>query len=124
MESSPNGTEADSSWHHGRPKLPNPYIAPRTETERSVAAIWQELFGVDSIGVHDNFFELGGHSLMAVHLVPKLRERFGADLSVADFLRLATVDKLATHIDAVRWVADAGQKPSGRDGQHRDEIDL
>jgi hypothetical protein len=35
-------------------------VAPRNETEQTIAVIWQELFGIEPIGVHDNFFELGG----------------------------------------------------------------
>ena len=40
------------------------YTAPTTETERAVAALWQELFGVERVSLDDNFFDLGGHSLL------------------------------------------------------------
>ncbi|WP_214346201.1 non-ribosomal peptide synthetase [Pseudomonas congelans] len=50
------------------------YEAPRGETEIQIAAIWQDLLGVERIGRHDNFFELGGHSLLAVSLIGRMRQ--------------------------------------------------
>ncbi|KPY62990.1 Syringopeptin synthetase A, partial [Pseudomonas syringae pv. solidagae] len=50
------------------------YEAPQGETETQIAAIWQELLGVEQVGRHDNFFELGGHSLLAVSLIGHMRQ--------------------------------------------------
>nr|MBC8803413.1 amino acid adenylation domain-containing protein [Pseudomonas congelans] len=50
------------------------YEAPQGETEMQIAAIWQDLLGVERIGRHDNFFELGGHSLLAVSLIGRMRQ--------------------------------------------------
>jgi amino acid adenylation domain-containing protein len=49
------------------------YEAPQGEVEEKLAAIWQELLGVERISRHDNFFELGGHSLLAIQLIERLR---------------------------------------------------
>src|SRR5262249_4209852 len=38
---------------HPRPQLDTPYVAPRNESEQKIATIWQELLGIDEIGVHD-----------------------------------------------------------------------
>jgi acyl transferase domain-containing protein/thioesterase domain-containing protein len=57
-----------------RAELQSTYVAPRNEIEERVAKIWQELFGIERIGIHDNFFELGGHSLLATSLVARARE--------------------------------------------------
>ena len=55
---------------------------PDGEREREVAAIWQELLGVDRVGRHDNFFALGGHSLQLISLGARLHQRgWAADLS-------------------------------------------
>jgi amino acid adenylation domain-containing protein len=50
------------------------YEPPQGEIEQTLAAIWSQLLGIDTIGRHDNFFELGGHSLLAVQLIERLRQ--------------------------------------------------
>jgi hypothetical protein len=47
--------------------------APRTETERVLAAIWAELLGVEQVGVDDNFFMLGGDSILSIQVVSRAR---------------------------------------------------
>ena len=56
------------------------FVAPSTETEETLAAIWRDLLGIDSVGVQDGFFAVGGHSLLATKLVFRIREAFGVDL--------------------------------------------
>jgi hypothetical protein len=50
---------------HPRPNLLNAYAAPSNELEQDLAETWQELLGIEQVGIDDNFFELGGHSLLA-----------------------------------------------------------
>jgi myxalamid-type nonribosomal peptide synthetase MxaA len=72
------------------------FVAPRTETEQTIAAIWQDLLGLPEVGVEDSFFELGGHSLLATKLVFRIREVLGADLPLnALFEGEPTVARLA-----------------------------
>lgn len=52
----------------GRPDLDSEFVAPRDDREETLVSIWQELLGIDEIGVRDSFFSLGGHSLIAVRL--------------------------------------------------------
>ena len=40
------------------------YMPPRTDVERTITAVWQDVLGLEKIGVNDNFFDLGGHSLL------------------------------------------------------------
>ncbi|WP_413657759.1 amino acid adenylation domain-containing protein [Paraburkholderia phenoliruptrix] len=53
------------------------YAAPRDKTEARVAAIWQQVLGVERVGAVDDFFQLGGHSLLAVRVVSAVRAEFG-----------------------------------------------
>ena len=63
---------------HDRPRLQNPYVAPRNEAEQTVAEIWRRALGIDRIGVDDNFLELGGDSLLALSVTHALEQAFGA----------------------------------------------
>ena len=55
----------------------NEHVAPRTEVEHEIAEIWQELLGVDEVGVTDDFFALGGHSLLATQMITRIRRQHG-----------------------------------------------
>ena len=48
------------------------FEAPREGTEQSLAAIWQELLGIERVSRHDHFFDLGGNSLLATRLLGRL----------------------------------------------------
>jgi amino acid adenylation domain-containing protein len=70
------------------------FAAPRSETERQVAAIWSALLRRPQIGRDDDFFALGGHSLLALQLIKRLQDA-GFALEVADLFRHSTVAQLA-----------------------------
>jgi len=77
------------------------YTPPRDEAEQAVAEIWQQILGVERLGIHDDFFELGGHSLSAVQIVSKIRETFAVDVPVKTLFEAPTiaefVDKVGEH---------------------------
>jgi amino acid adenylation domain-containing protein len=58
------------------------YLAPKTEIEKKVAKIWQEVLNVKKISRNDNFFNLGGHSLKAIQVVAKINEMFKIEVSL------------------------------------------
>jgi acyl transferase domain-containing protein len=59
---------------HPRPNLSSSYAPPATDLERQITAIWEDLLGIEAIGVNDNFFELGGNSLIGLDLVTRLKK--------------------------------------------------
>jgi acyl transferase domain-containing protein/acyl carrier protein len=77
-----------------RPNLRNPFVAPRNETEQKVADIWQELLGIERVGVHDHFFELGGNSLVGMILITRLQKALDVQLSAASLYEAPTVSSL------------------------------
>ncbi|WP_122710497.1 non-ribosomal peptide synthetase, partial [Pseudomonas viridiflava] len=56
------------------------YVAPATEQEQQLAAIWAEVLKVERVGLTDDFFELGGHSLLATQLVSRIHSGLGIDI--------------------------------------------
>ncbi|QDL10795.1 polyketide synthase [Brasilonema octagenarum UFV-E1] len=80
---------------HKRPNLANAYVAPRNEVERTLVDIWQQLLGIELLGIHDNFFELGGDSLFATQLVSQLCKTFQIELPYKNFFDSPTVAELA-----------------------------
>jgi amino acid adenylation domain-containing protein len=75
------------------------YVAPRTEIEEALTAIYAEALGVEKLGVHDDFFELGGDSLMAVRAIFRIRKAVGVELQVRSFFDAPTVASLAEAIE-------------------------
>jgi acyl carrier protein len=89
--SKPNGL----GGQHPRPQLANPYVAPRSELERTIMRTWQEVFGLEQIGIDDNFFELGGNSLIAIHTMTRLKKTLQVDVPTAMLYQRPTIRHLA-----------------------------
>ncbi|MEA2692844.1 MAG: hypothetical protein QOJ16_2231, partial [Acidobacteriota bacterium] len=96
---------------HPRPDLRNPYVAPRNGVERALADIWQELVGIEPIGVFDSFFDVGGHSLLGTVLLSRLRDSFEVELRLAELFAEPTVAGLASAVEAAREVKAGVEVP-------------
>jgi acyl carrier protein len=73
------------------------HLPPRTPVEALTAAIWQEVLGLDSVGIDDNFFDLGGHSLLAVKMLARLQGELGVSIRLRHFFDASTV----RHVSAI-----------------------
>ena len=78
-----------------RPNLTTPYVAPRTSIEEILAVIWQEVLGLQQVGVHDNFFYLGGDSLLATQIMSRVGEAFQVELPLQVLFESPTINELA-----------------------------
>jgi acyl transferase domain-containing protein len=78
------------------------FVAPRNDTERIVAGVWQDLLGIDRVGIHDDFLELGGTSLLATQVAARLRQAFDVELPLRQFLEAPTVEGLSLAIGRER----------------------
>ncbi len=96
------GTHGEASARGAGPSRSDPEIAgaaPGNETERILVEIWQDLLGVERVGVHDSFFELGGHSLLATRMASRLRERLRVNLPLSTVLEEDTVAGLSKQVE-------------------------
>ncbi len=72
----------------------NEYVAPVTEIEKQLVTIWEDVLGMNHIGITDNFFELGGHSLKVTLIVNKIKKELGLELSVKDVFLHPTISEI------------------------------
>ncbi|OOW02514.1 non-ribosomal peptide synthetase [Pseudomonas sp. MF6394] len=77
------------------------YVAPRSELETTLAAIWAEVLKVERVGVQDNFFELGGHSLLATQIASRVQKVLQRDVPLRAMFECSTVAELAAYIDGL-----------------------
>jgi len=82
------------------------YVAPSTREEVLLAELWQDLLGVERVGVTDNFFALGGHSLLAMRLVSRLRSRAAVELPIRRVFEQPTIAGLASSLRALQQEAE------------------
>lgn len=97
---------------HGRPALAREYVAPRNETEQTIADVWTKVLGIEQVGVYDNFFELGGHSLLMPQVLNDLRRAFEIELPVRNLFEHTTVAGLAQFIEGGGGQVSAGEERS------------
>ncbi len=71
------------------------YVAPADAVEEKLAALWEELFGIDRIGTDESFLALGGHSLLAIQMTTEIRHRLGVELPVTALFEHPTIAELA-----------------------------
>jgi amino acid adenylation domain-containing protein len=83
------------------------YVAPVTDTEKKLAAIWATVLGNEKIGIRDNFFESGGHSLKATVMLARIRQEFGIRFTIEQVFVLTTIEKIAKEINAMLWLKNA-----------------
>jgi non-ribosomal peptide synthase protein (TIGR01720 family) len=77
-----------------RPEQEEELVAPRSEAERQLAAIWREVLGVESVGVHDNFFGLGGDSILSIQVIARAQQA-GLRLTPRQLFQHQTIAELA-----------------------------
>jgi amino acid adenylation domain-containing protein len=102
---------------HARPTIASDFVAPVNDTEQVLAGIWQELLGIDVVGVDDTFFELGGDSLLLMRVQVKIRQSFETDLTSAEMFQFPTIGALAKRLG--NRTAKVGPKPAAAQSEDR-----
>jgi acyl carrier protein len=90
-------------------------LLPATDTERRIAAVWEELLQVERVGVEENFFDLGGHSLLLARVQSRLAAELGREVPLVDLFQFPTVRALAARLQGGKEedAAGAGEERGG-----------
>ncbi len=89
-----------------------PVVAPQSEVETILVALWSSLLGVQQISRDDHFFELGGHSLLAMQLSARIRDAFGIELPLQQLFETPTIAALAQKIEQLKASAAKPRTPA------------
>jgi acyl transferase domain-containing protein len=95
------GTTSRSAKKRLRPELGTAYAEPCNDTERILADMWQNFFGIEKIGIYDSFFDLGGDSLKMVTISARIHKKLGVKIPAAEFFKMPTIHQLAGYINGI-----------------------
>lgn len=98
MPLTPNGKINRKALPQATIERQTQYIAPQTETERAVCAVFEEELKLNKVSVDDNFFEIGGSSLLAISALIRIENK-GYKLAYGDLFKLKTPHAIAQLID-------------------------
>jgi amino acid adenylation domain-containing protein len=92
------------------------YLPASSPTEKRLAQLWQEVLGLEQVGMLDNFFALGGHSLLVMKLISQARQQ-GLMIEVRQMFETETLGALARALDtsdtaAERFIAPVNLIPA------------
>jgi acyl carrier protein len=98
----------------GRPyrDLSRPLTLPRNPTETTVAKIWGEVLGHDTVDVHDHFYDLGGESLQALRIMAKIRRTFSVNADLQSLIDAPTVAEMALQVTKLIEAGTAAHEPN------------
>ncbi|TCK55871.1 acyl transferase domain-containing protein [Flavobacterium sp. 90] len=82
------------------------FVAPETETEKSIQEYWSTILGYSPAGIQDNYFEVGGNSLLATKLLSLLSDKFEITLSFRELSECQTIKELAVLIDSKKEILE------------------
>jgi amino acid adenylation domain-containing protein len=74
------------------------FVSARNQIEIQLTKIWQELLGVNPIGIYDNFFELGGHSILAMRVVHYIEKELALTIPISILFQFASINELSKYI--------------------------
>jgi len=110
--------------------LPSPQFKPsppapqagQTATQQKLIALWKDLLGRDTIGLHDNFFELGGHSLLMARLHRRVQDRFTRNFPLVTMFQYPTIASLAQFLNPQEIIEQTTQSAVKQDKPQSQDI--
>ena len=108
---------------HPRPNLPTPYVEPSNELEETLAGIWQNVLGLDKVGINDNFFDLGGDSVLGITVISQTAEA-GLALSPEYLFEYQTIAELAAVLaKEAEGGGEAAETAAEAEGEMGEDLD-
>lgn len=77
-----------------RTEISASYVAPRSKVEETLVDLWEQVIGMEGIGIHDNFLELGGDSIQSIQISSRANHA-GLRLAPNQILEYQTIAELA-----------------------------
>ncbi|MBA4496579.1 condensation domain-containing protein, partial [Paenactinomyces guangxiensis] len=91
----------------GRVETGVEYAAPTDPNEKLLAGIWQEVLGIERVGIHDNFFEVGGDSIKAIQIAARLHQQ-NRKIEMKDLFQYPTIAGLAPFVQRTQTTDEQG----------------
>ncbi|HEY0610184.1 MAG TPA: amino acid adenylation domain-containing protein, partial [Chitinophaga sp.] len=98
----------------GEDIIKSEYVAPRNEMESMLAKIWEQILGMEQVGIHDNFFRMGGDSILSIRLVSRINKQFDVTLSIGQLYEAGTIAEISELVKDNR--NNAGDKDKIKEG--------
>lgn len=93
------------------------YETPSNEYERKIGVIWQEILGLERVGMTDDFFRIGGDSITSIQVASRIR-RMGLNCQVKNVFEYRTVKRLCQYLLS----SDSSVKMQSEEGTLRGEL--
>ena len=93
-----------------RPALSTSFVAAGNELERKIAGVWQQVLGIDQIGIKDNFFDLGGNSLVGLQVIAELRKALEVELTPIVLYEAPTIEAQVRYLSPEPELTDQTQR--------------
>jgi len=95
-------------------QLQGEYIAPQSELEQQIAAIWADVLKLEKVGLNDNFFELGGHSLLATSVIVRIQEQAGVAAELKELFEFPVLADFSRRLEGKAPIVDTTQDQLAR----------
>jgi acyl-CoA synthetase (AMP-forming)/AMP-acid ligase II/acyl carrier protein len=79
------------------------YQAPENEDQVKLIEIWENVLGINKIGINDNFFELGGNSINMIKITAEIQNHFELKINITDVFKDPTIKRLDDLIKNQIW---------------------
>jgi amino acid adenylation domain-containing protein/non-ribosomal peptide synthase protein (TIGR01720 family) len=88
-------------------KVGDDFVPPKNEVEETIIQIWQEVLGIEGVGITDNFFEIGGDSIKAIQITARLKT-YGLELKMSDLFLHPMIKELNKYLKSIRHISHQG----------------